>query len=260
MSRFARWHIDAAFYRAHPPRVTSLWAKIMPEAPEVTVRWDDGSGETMKAQPGRTAFIDSTQLYASLSEGDKAWVRHSRVRYAPSPYQWIQDAKAAGNGFTMVSEGKEAAFEDLPSNDPECIMEYPMVWPNPYTGELALSVHAIIATHLIKKTSADGPEELIDDVSKVSTPFAPRGHPSRADGRRPLQIREILYDLQRPFLRAENVLFSPQQDGDMALWWNRGCRHTAVEYPSSYPDRWCHQVHVPGSDNPGAPQLVQQQA
>jgi hypothetical protein len=55
----------------------------------------------MKVAPGRTAFIDMAQCYAQLSDEDKAWVDHSVVEYAPSPYQVIAPAKAFSNGFGM---------------------------------------------------------------------------------------------------------------------------------------------------------------
>lgn len=238
-TRFMRWHIDAALYRVHPPKVTSLWAHTLPEGPLLNARWDDGSDLTMKVPAGRTAFIDSTKMYEALSEEDKAWVKYSRVEYPPSPYQWIQDVKATNNGFGMVSEGKEIPFDGLPSNDPAGIITYPLLWTNPFTGEKALQVHQIVASKLFIKTSEDGLERVVDDVAEV---------------------RKILDDLQRPFLVPENILVPPQQEGDMALWWNRGLRHTAIEYPSQgYGERLCHQVHVAGSDNPGSPDVVQKE-
>lgn len=85
-------------------------------------------------------------------------------------------------------------------------------------------MHGIVARKLFLKRSADGPEEVIDDVPR---------------------LRQILYDLQRPFLQPENILVPLAQEGDLTLWWNRGLRHTAMEYPNEgYGDRLCHQVHV----------------
>ncbi|KAK4700045.1 xanthine dioxygenase, partial [Phenoliferia sp. Uapishka_3] len=191
-TRFQRWHIDAAFYRTHPPKVTALWTHTLPVGPLLTARFDDGSDTTMEVKPGRTAFIDSTQMYESLSEKDKAWVDHSRAEYAPSPYQWIQDAKAMGNGFGMESDDLETPLIDLPSNNPDLVKQYPLVWINPLTGEKALQVHSIIVAELFIRTSADGAETVVDNVS---------------------QVRQILYDLQRPFLKPENILISPQGEG-----------------------------------------------
>lgn len=86
-TRFQRWHIDSALYKTHPPRVTSLWAHTLPKGPELTARWDDGSGTTLKVQPGLTAFLDASQMYDRLSDADKQWVDHSSAEYAPSPCQ-----------------------------------------------------------------------------------------------------------------------------------------------------------------------------
>lgn len=142
-----RRHIDAPFYRTHPPKVTSLWTKILPKGADLTARFDDGSGVTMKVPPGLTAFLDSTKMYESLSDEDKEWVAHSSVEYAPSPCefrsfsrsqktcspfcatldQWIQDSKALGNGFGLVSDGLETPFDELPSNDENLVMRYPLV-------------------------------------------------------------------------------------------------------------------------------------
>ena len=56
----------------------------LPVGAPLTVSFDDESGTTMKVDPGRTAFLDCTQMYSSLSAEDKAWVEHSRAEYAPS--------------------------------------------------------------------------------------------------------------------------------------------------------------------------------
>jgi xanthine dioxygenase len=47
--------------------------------------------------------------------------------------------------------------------------------------------------------------------------------------------------MQRPFLTPENIVFSPYEEGDLAIWLNRSCRHTAMEYPKSYGPRIMHQ-------------------
>lgn len=200
LTRAQRWHIDAAFYKTHPPRVTSLWHMKLPTGPDLTLRWDDGSDTTMQVPPGRTGFIDCTRMYNELSDEDKVWVDHSEAEYAPSPYQWISGAKAYGNGFNLYSEGLETPYEDLPGSDPALIKTYPLVWVNPLTHEKALSVHGIVVRRLHLRTSKDGPTTVIDDVAEV---------------------RDKLYKLQRPFLEPDNILMSPVEEGDLLIWWNR---------------------------------------
>ncbi|GAA5897701.1 hypothetical protein JCM6882_000072 [Rhodosporidiobolus microsporus] len=242
LSRFHRWHIDAALYKVHPPKVTALWAHKLPTGPPITVQWDvsSPSPQSMTAQPGLTAFLDSSAMYASLSDEDKAWVDHSEVEYAPSPYLWIQDSKATDDGFGLVSEGRETPLEELPPVDESAIKRYKMIWPNPLTGAPSLQVHSIVARRLFLRRSPTEDFQVIDDVAEV---------------------RDMLYKLQKPFLRPENILVTPQGEGDLCLWHNRSLRHTAIEYPQhTYGDRIMHQVHVAGSDDPGNPVMLEQAA
>lgn len=45
-----------------------------PQGPDLTVEWGDGSGLSMKAPIGRTAFFSSVQLYDLLTEDEKKLV------------------------------------------------------------------------------------------------------------------------------------------------------------------------------------------
>jgi len=117
-------------------------------------------------------------------------------------------------------------------------MRYPLVWANPYTSEKILQVHHLVAAKLFIKESADGPETVLDDLKDV---------------------RDKLYDLQRPFLEPANILVAPVEEGDILVWFNRGLRHSAIEYPSiGYGPRVAHQVHLAASDSPAEPELIQQ--
>ncbi|GAA5839166.1 hypothetical protein JCM11251_003694 [Rhodosporidiobolus azoricus] len=238
VSRFHRWHIDAALYNTHPPKVTALWAHKLPSGPPITVQWDVSTAapQSLVAKPGLTAFLDSSAMYDSLSPEDKEWVNYSEVEYAPHPYLWIQDSKATDDAFSLVSEGKETTEGELPPVTESAIKRYKMVWRNPLTNEPSLQVHAIVARRLFIRRSPTEDFKVIEDV---------------------VEVREILYKLQKPFLRPENILVSPQGEGDLCLWHNRSLRHTAIEYPSSYPDRIMHQVHVAGSDDPGNPVMLE---
>ncbi|GAA5929052.1 hypothetical protein JCM3775_006720 [Rhodotorula graminis] len=222
-TRFSRWHQDAQYKPGnHTARVTTIYAHTLPHGPDVKIRWDDGSGLTMSAQPGRTAFMDATRMYEALSDEDKRWVDHSLVEYAPSPYEFIINCKGLSNGFGISSDDLETPIEDLPL--PESQAErLPLVWLNPVTGEKALQFHQIIVRKIHYRTSDDDECRVIDDLREV---------------------RKMLDDLQRPFLTPSNVLVAPQEQGDLAIWLNRACRHSPVEYPSSV----MHQCHLQGSD------------
>ncbi|KPV77107.1 uncharacterized protein RHOBADRAFT_10194, partial [Rhodotorula graminis WP1] len=206
-TRFSRWHQDAQYKPGnHTARVTTIYAHTLPHGPDVKIRWDDGSGLTMSAQPGRTAFMDATKMYEALSDEDKRWVDHSLVEYAPSPYEFIINCKGLSNGFGISSDDLETPIEDLPL--PESQAErLPLVWLNPVTGEKALQFHQIIVRKIHYRTSDDGEYRVIDDLREV---------------------RKMLDDLQRPFLTPSNVLVAPQEQGDLAIWLNRACRHSPV--------------------------------
>jgi alpha-ketoglutarate-dependent taurine dioxygenase len=84
-TRFYRWHIDAALYDFYPPRVTTLLAVKVPKGRRQTLRYDDGSGETLDVPLGTTAFVSGEKMFDMLSPEDKEFVLNSRIEYAPHP-------------------------------------------------------------------------------------------------------------------------------------------------------------------------------
>lgn len=234
--RFQRWHIDAPFYKKNPARVTTIWAHTMPDASnKVDVHWDDGSGFVKQAAPGTTAFFDCVALYNQLSPEDKAWVDNSLIVYPPSPYQQMAGAKADGLGLRLVNEGKEAYLanpDSVADVDPEGAQTIPLIWTNPISGEKALQVHAIIASGIKYRTS---PDAEFTDITDLAT------------------VRQMLDNLQRPFITPENVFFAPTEEGDMLCFYNRGVRHSAVEFPASRGNRLLHQLQLVASDPPYDP-------
>lgn len=85
-TRFYRWHIDAALYDLHPPHVTTLLAVQVPKGRRQTLRYDDGSNETLDVSLGTTAFVSGEKMFSLLSDEDKEFALTSRVEYAPHPY------------------------------------------------------------------------------------------------------------------------------------------------------------------------------
>jgi xanthine dioxygenase len=85
-TRFYRWHIDAALYDLYPPKVTTLLAVQVPKGRRQTLRYDDGTGDTLDVPLGTTAFVSGETMYNRLSEKEKEFVRTSRIEYAPHPY------------------------------------------------------------------------------------------------------------------------------------------------------------------------------
>ena len=105
-TRFYRWHMDAALYELHPPRVTTLLALKVPEARRETVVYDDGSGDKLEVQLGTTAFVSGEKAFALLSPAQRVGLK-TKARYAPHPYVWMRNARARSNGLGLHSEGRE---------------------------------------------------------------------------------------------------------------------------------------------------------
>lgn len=98
-TRFFRWHMDAAFYARHPPRVTTLLGLEVPAgARRQLVRYDDGTGDELEVPLAATAFVSGERAFASLSPAAKAFALAASIKYHPHPYIWMRDAKALSTG------------------------------------------------------------------------------------------------------------------------------------------------------------------
>jgi xanthine dioxygenase len=201
-TRFYRWHIDAALYGLAPPIVTTLLAVKVPAGRRQTCRYDDGTGDELDVPLGTTAFVSGYTMYDRLSEADKAFVRGTKVEYAPHPYVWMSSAKSRSDGLGMVSDGLEIPLSDLPPVDEDKIQILPMCWRNPVTGKLAVQIHpsAVRKLHL-----ADG--TVVDDLERV---------------------RQVVHDVQRPAIAPEYVYAHDWKEGDLVLFHNRGTLHSVV--------------------------------
>jgi alpha-ketoglutarate-dependent taurine dioxygenase len=227
-TRFYRWHIDAALYALHPPKVTSLLAVRVPQGRMQTLRYDDGSGDEIAAVPlGTTAFVNGETMYDILSEEDKEFVCTSKVEYAPHPYIWMSNAKSLSDGLGLVSEGLELPETQLPPIEGDKIKILPMAWRNPITGKLALQIHpsAIRALHLV-----DGSK--IDDLATV---------------------RAIVHRLQRPAISPKYVYCHDWEEGDVVLFHNRGVLHSVVGAFAPEEKRLFRQCNVAASEGVEGP-------
>ena len=201
-TRFYRWHIDAALYDLHPPRVTSLMAVQVPKTEYQNLRYDDGSGDELGVPRGSTVFVSSYTMYDLLSDEEKTFARSTKVQYAPHPYTRMANAKSRSDGLGMESEGLEMPYEALPPIDEGKVQILPMCWRNPVTGQLALQIHpsAVEKLHL-----ADG--TVIDDLAEV---------------------RVIVHRLQRPGIAPGLVYAVDWEEGDLALFNNHGVLHSVT--------------------------------
>jgi xanthine dioxygenase len=166
-SRFYQWHFDGSLYKIPPPRVGCLLAVRTPKGPDVTVRWEDGTGTEMKMAPGSTAMVSGSRALALLDDETRNLVMHSRIEYAPHAFVWMSTAHSTRLGHLIETEGLEKPLDQLPPWDPENICVYPMVWTNSKTGEKSLQVHGQGAVKLYLKDSPDGEERIVDDLTEV---------------------------------------------------------------------------------------------
>ncbi|KAI2620142.1 Clavaminate synthase-like protein [Hypomontagnella submonticulosa] len=233
--RFQRWHMDAPLYARDPAWFTTLRCIKRPTEPQVNIRWDDGSGLSMKAEPGLTAFISNVQMYELMTEDEKRMADYSWVEYAPHPYMWIGDCKGNSNGLGLVSEGKEKKLEDLGDYDQKDVKTYPMVWVNPVTGEKAFQVHGICARKLFIRSSPTEQPRVVEDV---------------------VEIRKLLKLIQERVLKPEFILIPSLEEGDIVMWANYQMFHTAIDYPGSYGPRTMHQANIASSAPPVGPNLI----
>ncbi|KAI9366995.1 Clavaminate synthase-like protein [Aspergillus egyptiacus] len=202
-TRFYRWHIDAALYGLHPPRVTTLLAVKVPTGRRQIVRYDDGSDESMEVPLGTTAFVSGERMFELLSEEEKEFALGSRVEYAPHPYIWMSPAHSLPTGLGLYSESLELPLPSLPAIDDSKIQILPMVWKNPVTGKPALQIHpsAVRKIHLAHGAG------VIDDLARV---------------------RNIVYGLQRRAISPRYVYAHDWEEGDLVLFHNRGVLHSVV--------------------------------
>ncbi|USP82229.1 hypothetical protein yc1106_09503 [Curvularia clavata] len=166
-SRFYQWHFDGSLYNIPPPRVGCLLAVRSPKGPDVTVRWDDGTGTEMKMAPGATAMVAGSKALRLLDDETRNLVMHSRIEYAPHAFVWMSPARSTRLGHLIETEGLEKPLDQLPPWDSKKVCVYPMVWTNPKTGEKSLQVHGQGAFKLYLKDSPDGEEKVIDDLKEV---------------------------------------------------------------------------------------------
>ena len=228
-TRFYRWHLDAALYKLHPPKVTTLLALEVPENRQQTVLYDDGTGDTLSVPLGTTAFVSGSRAFRDLSPEQKSFALRTQVRYAPHPYVWIKNARANPTGLGLVSEGKELERSELPPFNPEEIVTLPLVWVNPLTGEPALQAHACCVEALI----IDG--EPLTDLA---------------------ECRRILYELMRPAIAPEKVYAHPWRAGDLVIFNNRGVWHSVVGALQPSDHRVYHQCNLASSEPPLGPEAL----
>jgi alpha-ketoglutarate-dependent taurine dioxygenase len=222
-TRFYRWHMDAALYELHPPKVTTLLALTVPEGPEQTVLYDDDSGDELRVPLGTTAFVSGSAAFERLTPAQQDFALRTHARYAPHPYVWMKHARARSNGLGLYSEGRELPRGELPRFEESKITTLPLVWKNPLTGRPSLQLHAYCVESL-----------LVDGVSVGNLE----------------ECRRLLYDLMRPAIAPARVYAHPWQPGDLVIFNNRGVWHSVVGALKPDDLRVYHQCNLASSEPP----------
>lgn len=127
ITRFYRWHIDAALYDLSPPKVTTLYGITVPQGPTQVCRYDDGTGDELAVPLGTTAFVSGKTMFDILPKELQSLAVRSKVKYAPHPYVWMAPAHALSTGLGIESEGLELPPNELPEWEESKLKILPLV-------------------------------------------------------------------------------------------------------------------------------------
>ncbi|KAJ4470884.1 taurine catabolism dioxygenase [Lentinula aciculospora] len=241
ITRFYRWHIDAALYDLSPPKVTTLYGINVPKGNHQTCRYDDGTGDELEVPLGTTAFVSGKTMFDILPKDLKSLAVRSKVRYAPHPYVWMAPAHAMSTGLGIESEGLELPFGELPSWEEERRKVLPVVWKNPVTGNLHFQVHPCGAAELIVDPLPTG-------ASREGALYPDGAHITDLK-----EVRDLLYKMQRPAIAPNLVYPHDWRANDLVLFHNRGVLHSVVGAFTKEQVRAFHQCNLAASDDPAGP-------
>ncbi|KIJ50828.1 hypothetical protein M422DRAFT_203852 [Sphaerobolus stellatus SS14] len=241
ITRFYRWHIDAALYNLSPPKVTTLYAVNVPRGPKQVVRYDDGTGDELAVPLGTTAFVSGRTMFELLPPELKSIAVRGQVKYAPHPYVWMAPAKAKSTGLGIESEGLEMSLDELPPWDVSKQKIYPILWKNPITKELSFQVHPCGVAELIIAPLPAG-------ANRDGAVFPDGAHLTDLK-----EVRELLYKMQRPAISPNLVYPHDWHEKDLVLFHNRGVLHSVVGAFKEDQVRAFHQCNLAASEEPVGP-------
>ncbi|KAF8582154.1 Clavaminate synthase-like protein [Ramaria rubella] len=240
-TRFYRWHMDAALYDLSPPKVTTLYAIIVPQGPQQTVRYDDGTGDELSVPLGTTAFTSGGTMFNLLPPALKSLAVRSRVRYSPHPFVWMAPARALSTALGIQSEGLELPLNELPEWDETKIQTLPMTWKNPITGALHFQVHPCAVAEIIV--------DAVPQENRTGETLYPEG----AHLTNLAEVRHIVYEMQRPGITPSLVYPHDWHEKDLIIFHNRGVMHSVVGALKLNERRVFHQCNLAASDDPQGP-------
>ncbi|KAG7451825.1 Clavaminate synthase-like protein [Guyanagaster necrorhizus] len=240
VTRFFRWHMDAALYDLDPPKVTALYGIRVPKGPNQVVRYDDRSGDELVVPLGTTAFVSGKVMFDILPPEMKSVAVRAKAKYAPKPFEWMKEARAVETGLGLESEGYEKSMEEL-DWDKEKIKIYPFLWKNPMTGDLHLEVHpcAIMEIYL---------DPVPENARREGVLYPNGAHITDLK-----EVRKLCHEMQRPGIAPKLVYPHAWQEKDLMLFHNRGVMHSVVGVFGQDQVRVFHQCNLAASDTPDGP-------
>jgi len=241
ITRFYRWHQDAALYELAPPKVTALYGISVPQGPRQSCRYDDGTGDELSVPLGTTAFVSGKTMFDILSPELKSVAVRSKVKFAPHCFVWMAPARAHSTGLKMETEGLELPWDELPPWEESKIVTLPVLWKNPVTGNLHLEV------------APCGAAELFVDPLPADAKREGALYPDGAHIKDLKETRELLYKMQRPGIAPHLVYPHDWHEKDLVLFHNRGVTHTVVGAFKKDQVRKFHQCNLAASDFPVGP-------
>jgi len=138
ITRYYRWHIDAALYDLNPPKVTTLYGIQVPDGPTQVCRYDDGTGDELPVPLGTTAFVSGKTMFDILPDNLKSVAVRAKVKYAPHPYVWMAPSHALPTGLGIETEGLELPLDEVPTYEESKRQTLPVVSTSP--------LHVVIGT------------------------------------------------------------------------------------------------------------------
>ncbi|KAK1224432.1 hypothetical protein PQX77_012654 [Marasmius sp. AFHP31] len=241
ITRFYRWHIDAALYDLSPPKVTTLYGLKVPQGPEQIVRYDDGTGDELPVPLGTTAFVSGRTMFDILPPELKSLAVRTKVKYAPHPYVWMAPARALSTGLGIESDGLELPLNELPEWEESKLKILPVLWKNPVTGNLHFQVHPC------------GASELLVDPLPAGSKKEGALYPDGVHLKDLKEVRDLLYQMQRPAIAPKLIYPHDWRENDLVLFHNRGVLHTVVGAFKPDQVRAFHQCNLAASDDPVGP-------
>ncbi|KAF9011251.1 Clavaminate synthase-like protein [Cyathus striatus] len=241
ITRFFRWHMDAALYEFDPPKVTTLYGIKVPKGPIQTVRYDDGTGDELPVTLGTTAFASGKIMFDILPAELKSVAIRARATYAPHPFEWMRTAHALPTGLGLEIEGLEKPLDELTPWTEENLKTYPFVWKNPVTGVLYLQIHPCAVREIHVAPLSEG-------VKREGALYSGGAHITDLK-----EVRELVYKMQRPGIAPSLVYPHPWEEKDLVLWNNRSLIHSVVGVFRDDQLRVFHQCNLAASDEPLEP-------